>query len=98
MMTTERYKPSFLREKGIVDEDLPIRYGIGIENGPKEFRMIHGPFETVEECLEIGGPSDRKINIFILEVPSNKKLWKWIAEDQEWERYTIEAFINRLGI
>jgi len=74
-----RYKPSFLREPD--EPATPIKYGIGIEHKPNEFGMIQGPFNNVEESLECLGEE----NSYILELPSGRKLWRWIDRDSEWE-------------
>jgi hypothetical protein len=68
------YTPSSLRFANDIFEKT-IKYGIGIEHRAGEAGMIAGPFETVEECLDIIPGEDKKV--FIYELPLGRKLYRW---------------------
>lgn len=75
----KKYIPTFLRSQW--PERIPIRYGIGFESGKGKFGMTHGPFDSVDECLECSGLEGS----FILEIPKGTKLWKWSPSKDCWE-------------
>jgi hypothetical protein len=70
----ETYTPSGLQFANDSFEET-TKYGIGIERRPNEAGMIEGPFDTIEETLDII-PSEDK-NVFIYELPSGKRMYRW---------------------
>ena len=75
----KRYKPEVLRLRDEV-AFVPPRYGLGVKNGPNEYGMTDGPFEDIQEALDIPGGK----RMYIVRLPEGKPIYKWDCFTEEW--------------
>ncbi|MCI0422269.1 MAG: hypothetical protein L0312_24080 [Acidobacteria bacterium] len=78
-----RYWPGLVEH----DEKLPrpLRYGVGIQEKPGSFGMLHGPCERLQTCLDVYPDDDRACVVRFNTDGSDEVIYRWMGD--YWERY-----------
>lgn len=85
MTLPDIYVPKVLRETE-PSKPLPLRYGVGYQEGPSSIGMSHGPYENLEEALDVvPEPKDNAV-IVQLNGVHDVILYRWDKSRTAWTR------------
>jgi len=86
----EEHIPAALRGEHRQYRERELMYGIGIQHGPHEFGMLHGPWPNLKMALETVGGDERAAIIRFNPNMSEEILYvwrkdRWVRDDKAQE-------------